>query len=257
MALNWSTTSQTALNHGIKVGVYGLDGVGKTALIPSCPRPIIGDIEGKTLTIAEHNIRSQRIHTWEDCVDFYNWLVGSAESRNYDTVAWDSFSTLAEILLAEQKRKNKDARRAYQEHRDILAIMIRNLIALPEKNVLFICKAALIDQPDGTKIYSPALPGTTADTGIGYYLNELFRLTISHYPGPADEKGNPTTLKVHWLQTQQDAFAQARDNSRILLPQEKPDLGYIFNKIKGAFRSEVPQSPLAPLTFAPPPPPPQ
>lgn len=235
MPLNWSTSNKSAVQGGIKIGVYGLDGSGKTTIIPTCPRPIIVDVEGKLLSIAQHNIVSVRVHTWQDAQDFLDWLKGSAEAKNYDTPCYDSFSTLAELSLAEEKRNNKDARRAYQEHRDKLAVMIRGLIALPDKNILFNCKAALTDQPDGTKLYSPSLPGTTPDTGIGYYLNELFRITISHFPGPSD-----TTLKVHWLQTQQDAFAQARDNSNTLSAQEKPDITYIINKIRTGFAPPPP-----------------
>ena len=215
MSLNWSTTSDQS-KEGIKCGIYGRDGAGKTFLIPTAPRPLIIDVEGKTLSIKEHNIPSLRIVTWQDWLDVWKFISESAEMRNFDTVYVDSISELSAVSLAHQKAKCADGRRSYGEHRDAMSVAIRNLCALPEKNVVFNAKASLIELPDSTKIYAPSLPGMTAEQALGYSLNQLWYLGIGLYEG-ATVNGVTEKIEYRYLQTKQDVYVQARDNSRTLL----------------------------------------
>ncbi len=235
MPVTLSNTSAQG-SDGIKCGIYGRDGSGKTSLIPTAPRPVIIDTEGKTLSIKEHNIPSIRVTTWQDWLDVYAWT-SSPEFGNFDTLYVDSISELAAISLGYFKSKYADGRKAYGEHRDAIETLKRNLLAIPNKNVVLNAKASLIELPDGTKIYAPAVPGTTAENALGYSLQALFYLGIDTYDGPA-ENGLIPKIEYRYLQTKQDVYVQARDNSRTLLEREAAETKYgggltaIFNKIR-------------------------
>ena len=55
MAINLQSTN-TVVNAGIKMLVYGAAGTGKTCLIPTLPSPVILSAEGGLLSISDHNI---------------------------------------------------------------------------------------------------------------------------------------------------------------------------------------------------------
>lgn len=233
MPINWSTTAQSAKQGGIKINVFGRDGDGKTTLIPTAPRPFIADVDKKTLSIAKYNIPGAIVNTWQDFRDVVDWFRGtSTEAKLFDTLCVDSLSTISELLLAEEKIRSRtkagalDLRKAYPEMRDKLNIMMRDLMSIPDKNVLFLTKASLMDQGDGSKLYSPATPGAPSESGVGYYVNENFCLRIVN-PGTPEE--------WRYLQTSQDGYAQSRDNSNALEAKEKPDITWIINKIRAKF----------------------
>lgn len=219
------------MNDGVKCVVYGRDGAGKTSAIPTAPRPFILDVEGKTLSIASAGVPSIRIRTWADWLEAYAWLKEPSNNKYFDTLFVDSISELSSIKLSEEKIKGNNKGRAYGELRDCIATAIRNLIALPEKNVVLNAKAALIELPDLTKIYAPSLPGTTAEQALGFYVNEMFYIGIGEYDGPI--VGTVASkVRYRYLQTEQDIQVQARDNSKTLLPKEPADFSVIFAKIK-------------------------
>lgn len=238
MPLQFSTTDQQSRD-GVKCGIHGRDGSGKTSLIPTAPRPFIVDVEGKTASIASSKIPSVRIRNWTDWLEFKAWLANSANAAYFDTLFMDSISKLGELSLLFYKQANKDARRAYQEHRDWFSVALTTLLSLPQKHVCLLAWSALVEQPDNTKIYAPSLPGMSAEQSLGYSLNEMFFISIGRYPDPTKlVNGQPSMVEYRYLQTQQDIYVQARDNSRTLQPQESdgptqpPNLARIFSKIQ-------------------------
>lgn len=234
MALQFSTTGEQSKD-GIKCGIYGRDGAGKTSLIPTAPRPFILDFEGKTASIANSNIPTARVRSWADWLEAKTFITSDPRfTQNFDTLFVDSISKFGEISLQFWKSQNKDARRAYQEHRDWFSVALNTFLQLPQKHVVLLAWSTLVEQPDNTKIYGPAMPGMTPEQALGYSLNEMFFLNIGSYADPAklDGNGQPTKVEYRFLQTRQDIYAQARDNSRTLLPQEKPDLAHVFQKIQ-------------------------
>lgn len=149
----------------------------------------------------------------------------------------DSITELTAISLAYFKAKYADGRKAYGEHRDAVETLKRNLLSIPAKNVVLNAKASLIELPDATKIYAPATVGTTSDCALGYSLQALFYLGIDTYDGPA-VNGVIPKIEYRYLQTKQDVYVQARDNSRTLLEREAAETKYgggltaIFSKIR-------------------------
>lgn len=254
MPLIWSTTSQHALNHGIKVCVYGRSGAGKTYLIKSAPRPIIASAEAGTLSIAAANIPLAEIYSLADMNEFYNWVTKSAEASNFDTICIDSITEIAERILIQEKSGSKDGRKAYGEMSDKLSVLVRQFRDISGKNIYFSAKAELRDQPDGSKLYGPSMPGQKSSQGLAYYFDEFFWAGSGEYDVIAPDK-TVKKEKYYYLHTRQDNQYEAKDRSGVLDIQEKADLTHIFTKIRAAFNTGPPIPPLAPPTFIPPPPP--
>jgi hypothetical protein len=229
--LQWTTTGQHAADHGIKVCVHGRSGSGKTTLIGTAPRPIIASAEAGTLSIASLNIPMANIGGYNDLMDFYQWALTSADRRNYDTISLDSISDIAERLLTEEKSKTKDPRKAYGEMADKLATMIRNFRDLSGINVYFTAKSIQREVEGGTKIWSPMLPGQSNAQGLAYYFDEFFYAGVAEAPSAV--AGGPMT-RYHYLHTKLDSQHDAKDRSGVLDMIERPDLNYIFTKIRQA-----------------------
>ena len=225
MSLTFTTTGALAVQDGIKIAVHGRSGAGKTRLCATAPRPMLATAERGTLSIAEQNIPCAIINNLAELLDFQRWVRESQHARNFDTICLDSLSEIAEKLLSVEKAQNKDPRKAYGEMQDQVAVMIRLFRDLPEKNVYFSCKSALLTQPDNTVLYSPMMPGQKLGPTIPYFFDEVFYLGIAKTP-----EGVP----YRYLQTSPDETAEAKDRSGTLDKLEPPDLTHIFNKIRKA-----------------------
>lgn len=236
--LNWTTTEQHALSHGIKVAVHGLAGVGKTRLIPTLPRPVMGSAESGTLSIATTKIPLCEITTLEQLQEFYRWAWQSAESRHFDSIALDSVTEIAERILGIEKGKAKDPRKAYGEMMDQVATILRLFRDLPGKHVYFSVKTALTEQPDGTHMYAPMMPGNKTAQALPYYFDELFYLGVAEYDAPP-KPGQAVGQKIQYsyLQTKRTPLIEAKDRSGSLAEIEEPNLSKIFAKINAAFRT--------------------
>lgn len=234
MPLNWTTTAQQAVNHGVKVCVYGLSGAGKTRLIKTAPRPIIASAEAGTLSIAKAAIPMCEITSLAQLIEFYNFVTQSQEMQNFDTVCLDSITEIAERSLSEEKRSTKDPRKAYGEMMDKIAVQLRLFRDLPGKNVYFSAKAALQEQPDGTHMYVPSMPGKKTGEGLPYFFDEFFYLGVAEHDVPG-ANGAVVRSKYRYLLTQRNLQFEAKDRSGALDEIERPDLNYIFTKIRNAY----------------------
>lgn len=226
MPITWTTTGQRALDQGIKVLVHGVSGAGKTTLIKTCPRPIIASAESGTLSIADANIPMTEITSYEDLMDFYNFLI-SPNAKDFDTGVLDSVSEIAERILTKEKQKAKDPRQAYGEMQDKVVTLLRMFRDIPHKNIYFTCKTAMQPTPEGSVKWCPLMPGKALTGGVAYYFDEFFYLGIGE---SVDAQGKK--LRFRYLQTQPTVQYEAKDRSGALDEIEEPDLTKIFNKIR-------------------------
>lgn len=215
-------STKDCINNGIKVLVHGRPGVGKTTLCATAPNPIIISAESGLLSLSEFDIKALEINTIDDLYDAYDYVT-SETGQDFETICLDSVSEIAERILSAEKQNYKDGRKAYGEMQNKMENLLRAFRDIPGKNVYFSCKQEKIQSDTGALLLGPSMPGKNLSQGIGYFFDEEFCLAVGQ-----DENGT-----YRYLQTQPDATVEAKDRSGKLSVIEKPDLTYIFNKIKG------------------------
>ena len=223
MAVNLRNTNTVAIN-GLKVLVYGEAGAGKTTLIKTLPKPVILSAEGGLLSLRKENLPFIEIHTVEELRDAAKWLETSAEAKQFESVALDSISEIAEVVLSNEKTLNKDGRAAYGNMNDIMAKVIRSFRDLTNKHVYFSAKMEKAQDETGAMLFAPSMPGKTLTQGLPFFFDEVFALRVSR-----NDKGE--TMRM--LMCRPDGMWTAKDRAGALEPWEAPDLGAIITKIGG------------------------
>jgi phage nucleotide-binding protein len=223
MAVKFTDTREASQLQGVKVLVYGCEGVGKTRLCATAPNPIIISCEGGLLSLKKEKKPVIEIENFDDLETVYNYFITKASFKKFKTICLDSISDIAEKVLSEEKKGKKDKRQAYGETQEMMSDMIRKFRDLKGFNVYFSAKEDIIRDSEGHVVqYRPSMPGNTLKNDLPYYFDEVFRLTI----GPGKQR-----KKIHYLQTKNDYYTRAKDRSGTLSEKEKPNLTGIFNKI--------------------------
>lgn len=218
MKINIQTTKGLAADHGIKCVVYGFSGVGKTVLCGTAPKPIILSAEGGLLSLSGQDIPFIEVKTIEEIGAAYEFL---KKNEDYETICLDSLSEIAETVLNEFKKTNKDGRQAYMQLSQSVSALIRNFRDLPGKNVVFVSKAKKeTDEDSGTSSIEPYAPGQVIKFQLPYFVDEVFYMDV-------DRKG------IRSINTTANRKFHAKDRSGKLNDKEVPDLTAIFNKIRG------------------------
>ena len=207
----------------VKALVFGEAGMGKTVLCSTAPKPLIISAEAGLLSIAEHDIPVIEVESVQDVMDAYQWITEDKEAEQFETICLDSITEIAEVLLSQYKKEEKDPRKAYGRINDDMSTLIRSFRDLKEKNVYFSCKMIRKeDENSGIVSYRPAMPGNTLINNLPYFFDEVLALRI----GKLDNG-----KEFRYLQTQPELQWPAKDRSGTLDKMEKPDLTYIFEKI--------------------------
>nr|DAF45665.1 MAG TPA: AAA domain protein [Siphoviridae sp. ctJ7x27] len=238
--MNFTTTSQASANGGIKALVYGPAGMGKTMLCATLPAPVIISAESGLLSLRPQNIARVfgenaqgisydipviEVKTVQDLSEAYNWFTTSQQAGNFQSIALDSLSEIAEVVLNNAKRQVKDPRQAYGELLEKMETLIRLFRDLPNKNVVMMAKMeSYKEELTGVVKYGPSMPGSKLGQKLPYFFDEVFRLGVNK-----DQQG----ASYRFLQTQPDLQFEAKDRSGSLDPVEFPNLTYVFNKIIG------------------------
>lgn len=128
MAINIKTTLGNSTN-GIKVLVYGHAGSGKTTLIKTLPHPIILSAEAGLLSISDADIPFIEIKSIDELREAYEYIANSG--GEYQSVALDSVSEIAEVVLNAEKKNTKDPRQAYGALQEQMTDIIRAFRDLP------------------------------------------------------------------------------------------------------------------------------
>jgi phage nucleotide-binding protein len=209
--------------HGVKVLVYGQAGAGKTSLIKSLPSPIILSAEGGLLSIADADIPFIEIKSMNDLVEALEWAK-SDEASQFKSIALDSISEIAEVVLGHEKAAAKDPRQAYGAMQDAMAYVIRAFRDLPGKHVYFSAKLEKSQDEMGRILYAPSMPGNKTGQSLPYYFDEVLALRVEK-----DADGNTQRA----LMCDSDGLWTAKDRSGRLDAWEAPDLGAIIAKIGG------------------------
>lgn len=240
MTIEIKMSSQIAQDSGVKFVVYADSGIGKTLLVPTLPRPLLISAESGLLSLQPDNINrvwgptglpytvdipTIEISSIEDLEQAYAVCVDPNLSANFDSIALDSLSEMAEKCLAHLKPLHKDPRKAYGDLLDQMLEMIKKFRDIKGKHVYMSAKLAKDkDEVTGVTLYGPGMPGSKLGPAIPYLFDEVFRYQVMI-------QGDGTKVRV--LQTERDVSSDAKDRSGKLSAFEFPHLGYIINKIKG------------------------
>ena len=222
MAINLKSTNTVAASN-LKLLVYGAAGAGKTSLIPTLPKPIILSAEGGLLSIAEHDIPFLEVTSMDALREAYKWLLDSEEAKQFESVALDSISEIAEVCLSREKSIAKDPRQAYGEMQTTMAELIRSFRDLP-KHVLMTAKLEKAQDEMGRMLYSPSMPGNKTGQALPYFFDLMLAMRVEK-----DDEG----LTQRALMCDSDGLWQAKDRSGKLDAWESPDLGIILKKLGG------------------------
>jgi len=222
MAINLKSTGSMSAN-GVKLLVYGQAGAGKTSLIKSLPHPIVLSAEGGLLSIQDADLPYIEITSMADLKEAYEWVTGEHGS-NFKSVALDSISEIAEVVLNHEKKVNKDPRAAYGAMQEQMADIIRAFRDLPGKHVYMSAKLEKTQDEMGRVLYAPSMPGNKTGQSLPYFFDEVLALRVEK-----DSEGNTQRA----LMCDTDGLWLAKDRSGKLGAWEAPDLGEIIAKIGG------------------------
>lgn len=223
MAIKLKNTGEVA-SSGLKVLVYGQAGAGKTYLIRTLPDPLILSAESGLLSLQDCDIPYIEINSVGELGEIYQWLMSSEEAKRYKSVALDSISEIADVVLSEEKISTKDGRAAYGNMNDRMTQMIRAFRDLPDRHVYFSAKVEKVQTESSALLYAPSMPGKTLAQSLPYFFDEVLALRLIE-----DEEGNVQ----RGLQCHGDMTWQAKDRSGRLNAWESADLGAVIAKISG------------------------
>ena len=223
MAINVKTTGSLAAN-GVKVLVYGQAGAGKTSLIKTLPSPIVLSAEGGLLSIQDADLPFIEISDMATLQEAYKWLTEANEAKAFKSVALDSISEIAEVVLNAEKKATKDPRQAYGAMQEQMADIIRAFRDLPGRHVYMSAKLEKTQDEMGRVLYAPSMPGNKTGQALPYFFDEVLALRVEK-----DSEGGTQRA----LMCDSDGLWLAKDRSGKLDMWEAPDLGAAIAKIGG------------------------
>jgi len=219
MAISLRSTKDVS-SRGVKLLVYGAAGAGKTSLIPTLPKPIVLSAEGGLLSISHADVPFVEISSMEDLNEAYSFVLES----DFESVALDSISEIAEVCLNTEKKIAKDPRQAYGAMQEQMAELIRAFRDIPGKHVYMSAKLDKSQDEMGRILYAPSMPGNKMGQQLPYFFDEVLALRVEK-----DAEG----VAQRALMCDSDGLWAAKDRSGRLDAWEAPDLGDVIRKIGG------------------------
>jgi len=211
-------------SNGVKLLVYGAAGAGKTSLIKTLPNPVVLSAEGGLLSIADADLPFIEISNMDELNEAYKWVMGSDDAKQFDSIALDSISEIAEVVLSAEKKKTKDPRQAYGALQDLMGDLIRSFRDIPGKNVYFSAKLEKSQDEMGRILYAPSMPGNKLGQALPFFFDEVLALRV-------EKDADGETQRA--LMCDSDGLWTAKDRSGKLDNWEAPDLGALIRKIGG------------------------
>ena len=219
MAISLRSTKDVS-SRGVKLLVYGAAGAGKTSLIPTLPKPIVLSAEGGLLSISHADVPFIEIKTMEDLNEAYSFVLES----DFESVALDSISEIAEVALNTEKKIAKDPRQAYGAMQEQMAELIRAFRDIPGKHVYMSAKLDKSQDEMGRILYAPSMPGNKMGQQLPYFFDEVLALRVEKDADGVSQRA---------LMCDSDGLWAAKDRSGRLDTWEAPDLGDVIRKIGG------------------------
>ena len=224
MAIQLKSTSGVATDGGVKVLVYGGAGSGKTTLIGTLPDPVIISAEAGLLSLSSLDIPYIEVTDMDSLKEAFSYITSSKDAQQFRSVALDSISEIAEVVLNAEKKNTKDPRQAYGALQEQMTDLIRSFRDITGKNVYMSAKMEKQQDESGRILYGPSMPGNKLGQMLPYFFDEVLALRVEK-----DEDGKPQRA----LMCDSDGLWSAKDRSGKLDPWEMADISYVINKIAG------------------------
>jgi len=206
--------------YGVKTLVYGPPGSGKTPLINTAPKPVLLACEPGLLSMRGSTVPTFQAFTAKSIDEFFDWLFGSTETKNFDTVCIDSTSQMAEIYLQEAKKNNRHGLKAYGEMAEATLKHLERLYFLPYKHTYLIAKET-INNDGNISTKRPYFPGQQLNTEVPHKYDCVLRMAIHNVPGVGQVKAFRCIASLEEM---------ARNRTGTLNEFEQPDFTAIVNK---------------------------
>ena len=209
-----------AINFGVKSVVYGPAGSGKTPVINTCPRPVLLSCEPGLLSMRGSNVPTWQGYTPETINDFFKWFFNSEETKNFDTLAIDSTTFMAQIYLQAALKTNKHGLAAYGEMATETLKHLNTLYYTRQKHTYLIAQQEIINE-NGLTIKRPYYPGKQLPVELPHKYDQILQLDIQNVPGVGQTRA---------FRCQSSIDVLARDRTGQLAEFEPPDFGKIIAK---------------------------
>lgn len=210
-----------ARHFGAKCIIYGGPGSAKTPLINTCPRPVLLACEPGMLSMRGSNVPTWEAHTAERIDEFFKWFFGSAETKNFDTLAIDSASEMCEIYLAKAKKENKHGLAAYGQMADDVIKHVQGVFYTMYKHTYIISKQEIISNMN-VPYKRPYYPGKYLPVEMPHKYDFILHLGIHNVPG----MGQLRSFQCH-----ESIDTMARNRTGNLNEYEEPDFGKLVQKV--------------------------
>lgn len=221
------TTNQIDYSKNCRTLIFGPKGGGKTPLCATAPNPIILDIEGGTLSLADEEVKI--IRNIPD-VATAKRAVKLARDKKFNTIAIDSLTKLAEQELNIEKKNYSDVRHVYGAMQDTIMDFVLKTLEIPV-NIIFVCREGYVETKAGIR-FVPDLPGRVLPKTIPYEFDYVLRLETF-------ENENKEIISRLWCKPTPNC--NTGDRSAKLNATEPPDLTALFLKAVGKPKLSVVQ----------------
>jgi hypothetical protein len=224
---------QLIRKYGVKAIIYGQPGTTKTPMINTAPRPVLLATEPGLLSMKGSTVPTWEAFTIERIADFFKWFTESKEASQFDTLAIDSGSQLAEISLTYHLERNKDGRKAYGELSIEVMKWFDALYYMQQKHILLICKQMaaevgkqVVKNGGGFSVEmvyqaQPYFPGKDLNIKVPHRYDEILHVSKVNIPGAGEQIA---------IRSKGTAEILARDRSGMLAELEPANLTNLFNK---------------------------
>ena len=206
---------------GVKCLAYGGPGSGKTPITNTAPKPVLCAVEPGLLSMKNYSIPTWEAYTPAKIKEFFRWFFESKESSNFDTLALDSISQMAEIILTEELGRCKDGRMAYGNMSRAMMEYINALYFFPQKHIYLIAKLITVDEA-GFQRKKPYFPGQDLNVKVPHLFDEVLF---------AGKFNIGASVNVPAFRTKESFDIMARDRSGTLDEYEETNLTKLFSKI--------------------------
>lgn len=211
-----------AAQYGVKMLAHGGPGSGKTPMVKTAPSPVLCATEPGLLSLRDWDGPVWEAYTPEAIDEFFLWATTSQESSNFDTIAVDSVSQMAEIYLAKALIKHKHGLKAYGDMAEAVMKHVSAMYYMQQKHIYLVAKQYLSEEGGGMTKKRPYFPGKECNVKVPHLYDEILCVGLFQIPGIQGEQRAIRTLD--------SLTVAARDRSGRLGEFEPCDLGALVAK---------------------------